>query len=212
MSTAFGTLLTLSACNSDDRAAFGSGGGGGPGPTAASSDGTLSRTVDIADDLSGGALSSSGNAALGAVTPAANSADNTLNGVAKGSFQDETVVGSSDPSSSQLLGVNALSSSQNSGTVGTATLNQSSSEPSGLLGASAGGSTVVQGGTSPIVGVNAAPPQGSVATGTVNLPQNGATTGGTGNLLGGGVTGAANGVLGGIVPGGTATTSTTGGP
>jgi hypothetical protein len=219
VSTTLGSALLLGACNSDGHAAFsGSGGGGGSsgGPGVASSDGTLSRTIDSAGDIVGGTpLASTGNAALGAVAPVAGSVDNTLNGVAKTSVQGQTLVGSSDPSSSQLLGVNVLSSSgQSTGTVGTATINQSASQPTGLLGVSATGNTVISGGSTPVVSVAAAPPQGSVATATVNAPQTGATTGTTGGLLNGGTL-STGGLLGGVLPTTgttTTTTSTTGGP
>lgn len=216
----------------------GGGGGGDPGggdPGGASSTGTLSRVVSGTTDLTGGLLTTTGNVAMGAggalsemgenlqsnglsgvpvvggtLNGAVGQADGALNGVAKASVNNQTVVGSSDAGSSQLIGANVLSSNPQSGTLATATVSNAG-QPltgSGLVGVNAGNLSVNPTGGAPLVGANVAasqPTQGSLVTGTLSAPQ-GAGLGGVtgGNLTGGGLL---NGVLN--TPSG-ATNATTG--
>lgn len=222
----------------------GGGGGGNGGDGASASTGALERTTDGLGGLVGGVLATAGNAPLlnqsplgaglqttgtglqanglsglpvlgGPVGSVVQTADNTLNPLGKVVVLDQTVLGSSSATSSQLVGVSALSPTQTTGqlaTVGVLSSGQTLTPAQGLgslasagnlLNVNVGDRTLLGGEGSALIGASVLSPtqaQGTLATAGV---LSGGATSGAGPLapvtgVVSGVTSAVSGVLGGL--------------
>ena len=229
----------------------GGAGGGGDGSGGIAASGALERTTDGVTGLTGGVLATAGNAPLlnqtglghglqtvgtglqtnGAaglpvlgptVDGVVKTGDNTLNPVAKVVVLDQPLLGSGADSSTQLVGVSALSPTQTQGQLATVgvlssgqTLNAGVTEVASageLLNVSLGDKTLIGGGEQALIGASVLSPtqaQGTLATAGV-LSGGGATAAGprtpVTNVVGGvvgGVTGTVGGLTGGVSGGAT---------
>lgn len=172
----------------------GGGGGnssdGGASPASASNDeGTASRIVAGADDALtsagnvGDLLTESGGGALDD-SGLVETADNTIDPLARVSVDDDTIVGSGAANSSQALGVSALSESQTQGdvaTLGVLTNGQvltadanvaEGGSTNGLIGAGAHGDQVI-GEPNDAIAVSALSPTAEGEVASANVLNNG---------------------------------------